>query len=1087
MSIAVGACALGAHLSEATATKLLRFPDVHEDRVVFTYGGDLWTVSTKGGTARRLTAHPGVEVFAKYSPDGRWIAFTGQYAGDEQVFVMPADGGEPTQLTYYPAMGPLPARWGYDHQVQGWTPDGKSVLFRGLRDHWAQEDGRLYTVPRDGGLPVALTPPVSGAGTLSPDGRRLLYSPLFRDFRTWKRYQGGWAQDLYIFDLDKGTSERLTVHPRTDRDPMWVGDELVFASDRDGRLNLFRRPQAGGDLEQLTRHKDWDVRWPSASPDGQIVYELAGGLRIFRLSSGQDVALEIDVPGESLPARPRTTRVDKQIEAFELSPGGSRALFVARGDLFDAPTEHGLTRNLTGSSEAHDREAQWSMDGKRLVFVSDRSGEENLWVLEPGLAKMEPLLKASKARLYRPRWSPKGDRIAFGDHTGKLSVVEVKSGRVREIAQARENRITDYRWSPYGGHLAFSAAGENGFHSIYIWTVGEKAARQITSETFHEHEPVWAPDGEHLFFLADHDFRAQLAFPDFNYLGTRKTSIYAFALRRDVAHPFPPRNDRDEVRDPKKDSAEKKEEPFSFEALRKKPAIKIEFDGLGERVARVPTRSGNYSNLSVTDKHVLFLESDGFYIDRPELKRRLIEFDRKEQERRVAAKDVQAYVVSARGSHALFRTKEGFRRMEIGKKEPEPEAVSTDGLKAKVDPRKEWANIFHETWRRFRDHFYVANMHGVNWDELRSRYGTLLPDVAHRSDLNYLLGEMIGELNVSHAYVSGGDEAPPPRAKVALPGARFAEDAEGIRISKIFKGENTEDMYRVPLREVGVDARVGDYVLAVNGRPVGPGENLYARLRLPLDRPVELVLNERPRWEGARTVVFRPRASEKELIYHEWVASRRSMVEEATDGEVGYLHLPDMMGHGLQEFNKWYYPQLKKRGLIVDARGNGGGFVSGALIRRLQMELLGVSFSRHDDVAFPYPGPVMVGPKVCLLNETSASDGDIFPWAFREAGIGPLIGKKSWGGVVGITDHGPLIDGGSVFVPEFSTNDAKGAYIIEGQGVEPDIEVDNPPEAVLAGKDPQLERGIEEIQKLRRQQEDSYPERPADPMKAALD
>ncbi|MGF1510048.1 MAG: S41 family peptidase [Myxococcota bacterium] len=1064
-------------------TELLRFPDIHDGSIVFTHGGDLWTVSSSGGTARRLTAHPGIELFAKYSPDGEWIAFTGQYEGDEQVYVMPAEGGEPKRLTHYPALGPLPSRWGYDHQVHDWSPDGTSVLFRGGRDQWSLNRWRLYTVSASGGTPEALPMPTAGAGTFSPDGKRLFYSPLWRDFRTWKRYEGGWAQDLYLFDLERKTSERVTQHKRTDRDPMWIGDTLVFVSDRNGRLNLYRRPVGGGDIEALTSYTEWDVRWPSASSDGKIVYELGGILRVFNLDTKEDVALRIEVPNDGLKTRPRVESVGSSMESFNPSPMGSRVLVVARGDLFDAPTEEGLTRNLTSSSAAHDREAQWSKDGSKIAFVSDRDGEEQLWTLDLSTRKLRALTEPEPQRLYEPRWSPTGEHIAFRNHRGELFVVEVAKRKLQMVAESPMGTISDYRWSPHGGHLAFSIPGENSFRSLYVWTTSDSKTRQITDSTFHETEPRWDPEGKYLYFLADHDFRPEIDPYDFNYANNRRTSIYAFALRADVEHPFPPKNDEDEAQSEGESKEENSKAPPKKDS--KKPPITIEFDGLATRVARIPHRSGNLSDLEVTSTHIYFVESDGFYLNRPKLDPRLTEFDAKSRKARTVMEGVQSYSTSWDNKRLIARTKGGLHVIEVGKTDA-PKKIPLDGLETRIDPRQEWTNIFHETWRRFRDHFYVPNLHGVDWEKVRGRYEPLLDHVAHRSDLNYLLGEMVAELNVSHAYVSGGDENLPPRPPASLPGARFERDEKTgrSRIAKIFRGQNEEDEYRVPLRDVGVEARVGDFVMAVNGQPLGPDDNIYAHLRRPSSHPLELVLNDKPRMTGARTVVIRPRASERSLVYHEWVSARRTIVEQQTNGEVGYLHIPNMGAEGLREFAKWYYPQLRKRGLVIDVRGNGGGFVSQMLIRRLQLELLGTGFARHDDIAYAYPGAFAVGPKVCLLDETSASDGDIFPAAFKEAEIGPLIGKRSWGGVVGITDHGPLIDGGSVYVPEFSTNDPEGRYVIEGYGVDPDIEVDNPPSEVIEGRDPQLQRAIQEIQRLRKEQPDQLPKRPPDPVKA---
>lgn len=1080
----------------ASATKLLRYADIHGDRVVFTHGGDLWLASSDGGRARRLTSHPGVEVFAKFSPDGRTLAFTGQYEGDEQVYVMPADGGPPTQLTFYPARGPLPTRWGYDNQVYGWTPDGTKVVFRGMRDHWTISASRLYTVPRTGGAPVALAPPTAGAGALSPDGRRLFYSPLFRDFRTWKRYQGGWAQDLFVVDLERETLERVTDHPRTDRDPMWVGKDLFFSSDRSGRLNLFRYRLATRKTEQLTGHTDWDVRWPSAGPSGRIVYSLNGELRVFDATSGTDRGITVVVPSDDLARRPREVRVHDMVEHFGLSPRGERAMFVARGDVFDAPIEHGLTRNLTHSSNAHERDAQWSPDGKQMAFVSDVSGEEEIWIHDLQSGAQRRLTPNTRAQLSEPRWSPDARHIAYADQTGAVYVVELKTRRRTRVADDPTWEVEDYVWSPRGGFLAFSMRDPNEYRSLYIYGVADRKTRRVTSSTFHEQTPAWDPNGDHLYYMSSRDFRPQLGAFDFNFVGDREVGLFALALRKDVEHPFPPRNDevttdlageRGGDRPGGDDDGE--EDAWSVPALRKKGYIKIDFDGLGQRVARVPVATGNYGSLlAVTRTHIVLADVGAARLGRSDPEPKVLVFDKKSRKLDTLADDARGFSVSWDGKKVLVWLEEGYELHEIGSEE-EPQVVSTAGLLAHVRPSEEWAAIFDEVWRRFRDYFYVANMHGYDWKALAKRYRPLLAHVAHRSDLNDVLGEMVAELEVSHAYISGGDLGLPDRPEVALPGARFELDAEAgrYRIAKIYEGHNQEDRYRSPLTEVGVDARVGDYVLAINGQELLATDNPYRLLRRPAKDPVELVLSRRPSDDDTRRVIYQPRATEQPLVYLEHVLAKKRYVDERTQNQVGYIHLPDMNAAGIYEFIKWYFPQLKKDALIVDVRANGGGFVSQLLIERLGRKVLGTSFARNGVYATTYPQAVMNGPMVCLMNETSGSDGDLFPWAFKEAELGPLIGKRSWGGVIGITDHGPLLDGGTVFVPEFSSNDAEGRYIIEGHGVEPDIVVDNDPWAVVRGDDPQLDRGIREINVLRAKKGGALPKRPAPPVRARSD
>ncbi|KAB2959837.1 MAG: peptidase S41 [Thermoanaerobaculia bacterium] len=1101
--VLVLALALGT--SPATAaegpTQLLRFPDVHGEQVVFTYGGDLWRASATGGTAVRLTAHPGLELFGRFSPDGRWIAFTGQYDGDEQVYVVPAEGGEPRQLTFYPAHGPLSPRWGYDNQVYGWTPDGLRILFRAGRDaDGGRTESALYAVPFEGGLAEKLPMPTAGAGDYSPDARRLVYSPLFRDFRTWKRYQGGWAQDLYLFDLASHALTPIAPSLRTERDPMWIGDAIYFVSDRDGTLNLYRSDLGGTQVEQLTFSKSWDVRWASSDNRGRIVYESGGALELFDIASGATTRLAIHVPDDGLNRRPARISAAKQIEDFELAPKGERALFVARGDVFTAPIEKGPTRNLTHSSRAHDRHARWSPDGKRIAFVSDLSGEDQVYlVAQDGKSAPEALTSGLAAMLYAPAWAPDGARIAFSDKDGKVYVVSVADKKRLEIADDEYGRVLDYSWSPDGAWLAFSLAEENGNNALWIWSAADGQKRKVTATPFSEYFPAWDPQGDYLFFLSEREFAPQFSQIEWNYAGNRMTGVFAYALRKDVAHPFPPESDEvgageDEKKDGEKAAEEsgkdgdrkgKKESAGDDAKKEAKKPVRIDFEGLGARVAAVPVAADNISALAAT-KGLLFYTSEAmaYYGREAERKPKLRVFDFKKREATDFADDVQGWAISPDGSMVLVRQNGAFKRFEAKPKASDPKTVSTAGLEVDRVPAEEWAEIFDEVWRRYRDFFYVRNLHGYDWKAIGERYRTLLPYVAHRSDLNYVIGEMIAELNVGHAYVEGGDFEIPARPKVGLPGARFALDPGSgrYRIAKIFAGHNHESRYRSPLTEVGVDAREGDFVLAIDGVELKAPDNPYRLLRHKTD-PVTLTLNSTPTEAGARQVTYRPIDDESSLLYLDWVDGNRRWVAEKSGGRVGYLHIPDMGAPGAYEWVKWFYPQIRKEGMVVDVRSNGGGNISQWIIERLDSRLLGTRFGYSSDHPQTYPYTVFHGHLVCLLNQTSASDGDIFPARFKKSGLGPLIGKRSWGGVVGISGTGPLIDGGTIYVPQQATNDVDGSYIIEGHGVDPDIEVDNDPAAVIAGRDPQLERGLEEVMKAMEREPRKLPTRPADPVK----
>jgi tricorn protease len=1075
--------------SRAAGTKLLRFPNVRHDRIVFSYAGDLWTVGTQGGTATRLTSNPGLKLFAKFSPDGRHIAFTAQYSGDEQVYVMPSGGGAPRQLTFYPAPGPRAERWGYDNQVYGWTPDGAAVLFRSARDGYMLTDSKLYTVPLDGGAAAPLPMPMSGAGCYSPDGKKIVYSPLWRDFRSEKRYQGGWANDLYIFDLVNPSLVQVTNDPRTDRDPMWIGDAIYFNSDRTGTFNLYRYDIATKQTRQLTHYKDWDVRWPSADAEGQIVYESNGELHIFDTRGDQDRALVILVPADITTTRPQPVNAADYVESSAISPGGERLALVARGDVFTVPIEHGVTRNLTQSSNAHDREVGWSSDGKQLAYVSDRSGEEELYMqAQDGNSPAIALTSGSTARYYAPVWSGDDKRIAFADNRNRLVVVDVASKKRTVIAADPINIALDYRWSPDGQFLAYTLNEANNFSAIFIWSAVDGISHRATPASFNSQTPAWSPNGELLYFLSNREYQPIVSTIEFNFATDRQTGIFAVALRKDVKNPFGIRDD--EPGDEKVADAEKdKDKPADKSHAKSKVAVKIEFPGIEQRAIRVPLEADNLSGLLVGDESLLYLRSGPAYYGRDSsMKPTVMAYSIKDREAKAVAEDATDWSATANGKHVLARiSAKEFKYFEVGKNE-DAKTVSLAGLLTRRVPAAEWREIFAEVWRRYRDYFYVENMHGFDWNELRRKYEPMLDFVGHRADLNYVIAEMIAELTVQHAYIEGGDLGLPQRPFVALPGARFELDANSgrYRLAKIFAGENEEEHYRSPLTEVGVDVHVGDYVLSINGRELKAGTDPYELLQAPPDQPVEWRVAAAADGKAARTIRYRPLRTETGLLYLAWVTENRARVDRVSEGRLGYIHIPDMGEAGLREFIKWWYPQVRKEGLVVDVRDNGGGNISQMLIERLAGALRGTRFVRNQAATGTYPSVVQPGPKAALINEDTASDGDIFSYEFRQWKIGPLIGKRTWGGVVGITDHGPLLDGGKVFVPEFGTADENGNWIIEGHGVDPDIVVEQDPLAVLQGHDPQLERGIQELMKALPATPGGLPRRPAAPIKSEV-
>lgn len=1062
-------------------TKLLRYPDLHDDTIVFSYAGDLWKATVRGGTAVRLTAHPGREIFPRISPDGSMVAFTGQYDGDEQVYVMPITGGEPKQLTFYPARGPLPTRWGFDHQVYGWTADGTQVLFRSMRYGWDLTDTKLFTVPLTGGLPTPLEMPVAGGGDLSPDDSKVVYSPLTRDFRSWKRYEGGWAQDLWIFDRKTNTAQQITDDKRTERDPMWIGDSIWYASDSNGTLNLWRFDIKAGKNERVTDSTRWDIRWPTRANDARIVYELNGEIEIFDANSRTAQQVKITVPTDGLAARPSRISARGNMEQWNISPDGKRAVVAARGDIFSVPVGKGPTRNLTADVVEHAKWPSWSPDGKSILFISDRSGEEELWmVAQDGRSAPEQLTTGGTGMRYRATWSPKGTHAAFSDKDGKLHVLTLEGKKLTEVADEQSGFLNDFAWSPCGGHIAFSMQDHSTMRSIYIWSAGDGQVRRVTGQMSSEYNPAWGPDGDYLYFLSPRTYAPQIGFNEWNYVLDRPEGIFAMALRKDVAHPFPPESEEVEIEsdgdeDEKKDD-EKGDGP-----------IVIDFEGLGSRVARVPVGADNYGSLGVVKGHLVYSRTGPFYYGRgSDVRTELRAFSLKSREvHTIIEGSSPSYAVSHDGKQMLVFKGGTLHRVDAAKKGGSPKALDLGGLVVDRDPRAEIAHVYDEVFRRFRDFFYARNMHGYDWQALRDQYAEWLPHIRHRDDLNYVISELIGELNVGHAYISGGDFEMPERRPVGLLGAEFAVDAAAnkLRIAKILEGQNEEDAYRSPLTEIGVNVSEGDYLLAIDGLPVDASSNPYSMLRERATHPIRLTVSANADGSNPRDVTVRPIRSEGDLRYIAMVEGNRRKVEEMTGGRVGYIHIPDMGAGGIAQFIKTYYPQIRKEGMIVDVRNNGGGNVSQMILERLGRKLLGTGKARSSDRVTTYPYQVFHGHMVCLLNENSASDGDIFPYRFREKGLGPLIGKRSWGGVIGIAGRGPLLDGGDVRVPEFGFMNAKGEWVIEGVGVAPDIEVANDPASVIAGEDRQLERGVAEVLKAMEAEPRKLPTPAPDPVR----
>ncbi len=1049
-----------------SGTLLLRFPDIHGDQVVFSYAGNLYTVSTQGGIARRLTSHDGYEMFARFSPDGRQIAFTGQYDGNTEVFLIPAQGGVPRRLTWTATLDrdEVSDRMGPNTIVMGWTPDGQQILFRSRMREFNDFKGQLYLAPVNGGMPEQLPLPRGGFSSFSPDGNRLAYNRIFREFRTWKRYRGGMADDIWIYDRKSKETRNLTDHPASDIFPMWSGDKIYFLSDRDEnkRMNLYVCTPEGGETRQLTFFNDYDIKFPSLGTDA-IVFEKGGAIYRFDLTAGTAAAIPITVAEDFAASRSGLLDVSQSIANFEISPDGQRALFGARGDLFTTPAKYGEIRNLTATPGIHERSSSWSPDGRWIAAISDRSGEDEIWLFsQEGKTAPRQITRNGDVYKYRPHWSPDSRKLLWADKKLRLQYVDIESREITLVDSARVFEFNDYAWSPNNKWIVYTRSEEEMMPRLYLYSVATKTTTPISDGWFDCANPVFSSDDRYLFFVSDRDFNPLYSQTEWNHIYRDMSRIYMMTLARDTKSPFEPKSDEVQIGEGAPAAAgnktgkkeEKKENSFAITTSR------IDVEGLAQRIIGLPVKPANYSHLtSVADK--LYYTRRGSRDEKP----LLLFYDLKEL-KETELGQIDGYEISANQKKMLVKQGPAYAIIDLPTAKIEiKDKLNLDGMEVNLDRKAEWQQIFTESWRQMRDFFYAPNMHGVDWPAVREKYAALVPFVEHRADLSYLIGEMIGELGAGHTYVGGGDLPKPRRIKLGLLGARISKDPGSgyFRIDSILKGENWQAKNRSPLTEIGVDAREGDYILAVNGKSTAEMPNLYEALVGKAGKQVQLTLNSAANTANSREVTVVPIDNEAELYYYSWVQSNIARVNEATGGQVGYIHIPDMGVKGLNEFIKYYYPQLQKKALIIDDRGNGGGNVSPMIIERLRREITMFTFARNT-VASVDPGGMQWGPKICLIDEFSASDGDLFPYRFRQMKLGKLVGKRTWGGVVGIRGSLPFLDGGSLNKPEFSRFGLDGKeWIIEGTGVEPDVRVDNDPALEFSGTDQQLDKAIELI------------------------
>jgi len=1072
-------------------TRLLRFPTTNDTQIVFCYAGEIYTVGKDGGMARRLTSGPGYSSFPRFSPDGKQIAFTSQYDGNTEVYIMPAEGGAPKRLTTSATLGrdDISDRMGPNNLVMAWENTKPLVVFRSRMKSFNDFIGSLFTVGLDAELPQQLPVPRGGFVSFSPDDSKMAYNRVFREFRTWKHYRGGMADDIWIYDFKTGATENLTDNPAQDICPMWGPDnKIYFISDRDNRMNLFVIDLATKETRQLTHFTDFDIKFPSIGKDS-IVFEQAGYIWRYDLASGQATPVPIEIKEDFAIGRSALVDAAKHIETVNLAPDGERSITVARGDLFSVPAKNGTPRNLTKTSGAHERDAVWSPDGKWIAYNSDVTGENELYVRsQDGKSEPQQITSGADTYYYAPKWSPDSKKLLWSDRLQRLRYVDVTSKAITLLDQDNYGEIEGYAWSPDSQWVTWARPEENGMSRVYLYSLANKQQTAVTDSWYGSGEAVFSDDGKYLLLGSARDFKPTFGDEEFANVYRDMQRVYLITLGKETENPLAPKSDEVGKAEEKrqKEKAKKEEEKKPEEkAIGKKPEekpkkpviVKVDIDGIQNRILGLEITPGNYRNIRMLDDGRIFYlrrtaaddvgEDDEEGFPERDRKSHLCVYNVDDRKETVLG-DANNYQITFDGKKMLVKIKKDYAIIDVPKDklETKDHEHKIQDLDTQLDRHSEWNQIYFECWRQMRDFFFSPTMNGVDWKALRDKYAALLPFVNHRNDLTYLLGELIAELNNGHTYVAGGERPDTPRIKLGLLGAEFSRDpaTRAYRIERILPGENWDKKTRSPLTDVGVDVKPGDYILAINNTPVSTLPNLYDALIGTADKQVILRVNSKPTDAGARDVILMPTDNEAPLYYLDWVQKNIDYVNKKTGGEVGYLHIPDMGQPGLNEFTKLYFPQIRKHALIVDVRGNGGGFVSPLVIERLRRALVMVGIARN---GMPQTDPpqTFTGPMVTLTNEFSASDGDIFPYRFKSLGLGKLIGKRTWGGVIGIRESLPLADGGQFFKPEFAPYSKDGKqWIVEGRGVDPDIVVDNDPGKEFKGEDQQLDRAIQEIQ-----------------------
>ncbi|MFV0583624.1 MAG: PDZ domain-containing protein, partial [Parabacteroides gordonii] len=969
-------------------------------------------------------------------------------------FTMPSTGGEPLRVTYTATnkRDDLGDRMGPNNIVMTWTPDGSRIVYRNrISDGFS---GKLYTVDKEGGLSEVIPLPEGGFCSYSPDGKRLAYNRVMREFRTWKYYKGGMADDIWIYDPEKKSVENITDNVAQDIIPMWIGDEIFYISDRDRTMNIFVYNTKTKQTSKVTNFTEYDVKFPSANGN-TIVFENGGYIYKMDAASKKPEKVNIELTSDNIYARSELKDGSKYITEASISPDGERIVITSRGEVFNLPVDKGVTKNITRSPGQHDREAQWSPDGKQIAYISDGTGETELYLQDATGGEPVQLTKNNDTYIRSFKWSPDSKTIVYTDRKNRINLLDVATRQLMQAVQDPMAEIRDVTFSPDSKWLTYSRPANNEYSIIYVYNIADKKEYPVTDKWYDSGSPVFSNDGKYLVFSSARDFNPTYGSLEWNHVYNNMGGVYLALLSKDTPSPFLEKDAQVAV---KEDKA-KKEEPkkdAKKETTSETLAVKIDVEGLSDRIIQLPLAGSRYFNFYADGNKVYYFGRGGTKV-----------YDLEKQKEDIVADGATMSVTPGSKKALFYKGGELYVTDIPSGKADLSEAVNLSNMKITTDYPKEWAQIFDEAWRAYRDGFYVENMHGVDWKAIKKKYAVLLPYVKTRLDLNYVIGEMIGELNCGHAYVNPGELDRPQRIQTGLLGAEISRDKSGFfRLEKILPGASWSKDLRSPLTEPGIEAKAGEFIVAIDGIPTNSVKDMYSLLVGKAGVPTELSLNSKPQLAGARKIVISPLEEEYSLYHYNWIQDNIKKVDKATNGRVGYIYIPDMGVEGLNEFSRYFYPQLDKEGLIIDDRANGGGNVSPMILERLSREPYRLTMRRGSNHIGTVPDAVQVGPKVCLINKYSASDGDLFPWGFRALGLGKLIGTRTWGGIVGISGPLPYMDGTDIRVPFFTSYDPKtGQWIIENHGVDPDILIDNDPVKEWNGEDQQLNKAIEEVMK----------------------